>query len=195
MINLKESKIIRKIIGILLDILILGITILIIIGIYYLYQVKIQKNNYANIFGYTFFEVATGSMANTINIGDVVIVKITKKVNENDIIVYQDENNFITHRLIEKNGDELKTKGDANNSEDTPVEMVQVLWKVEKIIPKIGIWKKVFMSPQMLGLISAFVAFLGIIINRFSKNNNIEWFYEYQIYCKIISIKLTITNL
>lgn len=171
---MKESKIIRKIIGILLDILILGITILIIIGIYYLYQVKIQKNNYANIFGYTFFEVATGSMANTINIGDVVIVKITKKVNENDIIVYQDENNFITHRLIEKNGDELKTKGDANNSEDTPVEMVQVLGKVEKIIPKIGIWKKVFMSPQMLGLISAFVAFLGIIINRFSKNNNIE---------------------
>ena len=171
---MKESKIIRKIIGILLDILILGITILIIIGIYYLYQVKIQKNNYANIFGYTFFEVATGSMANTINIGYVVIVKITKKVNENDIIVYQDENNFITHRLIEKNGDELKTKGDANNSEDTPVEMVQVLGKVEKIIPKIGIWKKVFMSPQMLGLISAFVAFLGIIINRFSKNNNIE---------------------
>ena len=171
---MKESKIIRKIIGILLDILILGITILIIIGIYYLYQVKIQKNNYANIFGYTFFEVETGSMANTINIGDVVIVKITKKVNENDIIVYQDENNFITHRLIEKNGDELKTKGDANNSEDTPVEMVQVLGKVEKIIPKIGIWKKVFMSPQMLGLISAFVAFLGIIINRFSKNNNIE---------------------
>lgn len=167
----KIKKIIRKIFGILLDILILGITILIIIGIYYLYQIKIQENNYANIFGYTFFEVATGSMADTINIGDVVIVKITKEVNVNDIIVYEDENNFITHRLIEKNEDKLITKGDANNSEDTPVEIIQVLGKVEKIIPKIGIWKKILISPQILCFTCAFVAFLGLVLNRFSKNN------------------------
>ena len=171
---MKESKIIRKIIGILLDILILGITILIIIGIYYLYQVKIQKNNYANIFGYTFFEVATGSMANTINIGDVVIVKITKKVNENDIIVYQDENNFITHRLIEKNGDELKTKGDANNSEDKPITEEQILGKVIYVIPKMGVWRNILLSPEVIGLILAFLFLLGVAFNVTSKKDEIE---------------------
>ena len=57
-------------------------------------QNSIFNNSYANIFGYTFFEVATGSMSNTIEIGDVVIVKITKEVQENEIIVYSEDNNF-----------------------------------------------------------------------------------------------------
>ena len=105
-----------KIIGYLLDILLIIVSILIIIGSYYVFQIQILKNDYANLFGYTFFEVATGSMSNTIEIGDVVIVKITKDVNENDIIVYKDGKDFITHRLIEKDGENLIAKGDANNS-------------------------------------------------------------------------------
>ena len=43
-----------------------------------------MKNNYGNIFGYTFFEVATGSMADTIEIGDVVVVEITKEIQEDE---------------------------------------------------------------------------------------------------------------
>ena len=88
------SKIISGILNVLLTI----VTIIIIIGMYYIYQLKIEKNDYANLFGYTFFEVATGSMSPTMEIGDVVIVKITKQVEPNDIIVYIDGENIITHR-------------------------------------------------------------------------------------------------
>ena len=91
-----------KVINFILNVLLGIITVVIIIGAYYMYQVKIQKKDYANLFGYSLFEVATGSMKPTIQIGDVVIVKITKDVNENDIIVYIDGDDIITHRLVEK---------------------------------------------------------------------------------------------
>ena len=94
----KIKKTINKIVSIILNILLIFVSLLIIVGIYYLIQIKVLNNPYANIFGYTFFEVATGSMSGTIEIGDVVIAEITKEVKENEIIVYQEEDNFITHR-------------------------------------------------------------------------------------------------
>ena len=166
----KEKKIkLSKIIGYILDVLIIIVSIIIFVGIYYIFQIKILKNDYSNIFGYTFFEVATGSMANTIEIGDVVVVELTNEVNENDIIVYKDENSFITHRLIEKNGNRLIAKGDANNSQDRPISQEQILGKVIYIIPKIGIWKKVLTSPEILGLTIAVITILGIAFFYTSK--------------------------
>ena len=105
-----ELKIIEKIVSAILNILLIMVTIIIGIGFYYIYQIEIVKNDYANIFGYTFFEVATGSMSPTIEIGDVIITKITKEVSENDIIVYKDGKSIITHRLIKKNEEELIAK-------------------------------------------------------------------------------------
>lgn len=163
--NNKAKKVINKISTIILNILLVIVSILIIIGLYYLVQIKVLNNSYANIFGYTFFEVATGSMSNTIEIGDVVIVKITKEVQENEIIVYSEDNNFITHRLITKdeNG-KFITKGDANNSEDKPIEETQILGKVIYIIPKIGILKRAILSPQVLILILTLIILLGMAL-------------------------------
>ena len=163
--NSKAKKVINKISTIILNILLVIVSILIIIGLYYLVQIKILNNSYANIFGYTFFEVATGSMSNTIEIGDVVIVKITKEVQENEIIVYSEDNNFITHRLITKdeNG-KFITKGDANNSKDKPIEETQILGKVIYIIPKIGILKRAILSPQVLILILTLIILLGMAL-------------------------------
>ena len=134
---MKKNKKIEKIFSIILNVLITFIVIITLIGSYYIFQIKVLKNDYADIFGYTFFEVATGSMSGTIEIGDVVITKITKEVNENDIIVYKEGNSFITHRIIRKEGDVIVTKGDANNAEDLPINNEAVLGTVIKIIPKI----------------------------------------------------------
>ena len=152
----------QKIISFILNILLIAVTIIILIGFYYIYQLKIAKNDYANLFGYTFFEVATASMYPTIGIEDVVIVKITKEVEPTDIIVYKDGESIITHRLIEKNEDELIAKGDANNSEDKPINQNMVLGKVTKIIPKLGTWRKVFTSTEIVGLILILITLFGI---------------------------------
>ncbi len=159
----KAKKIINKIAETTLNILLILVSLLIIIGIYYLFQIKILHNAYANILGYTFFEVGTGSMADTIEIGDVVVVKITKDAQENDIIVYQEEDNFITHRLVKINENgEWITKGDANNTEDSPIQETQVLGKVTQIIPELGIWRRAILSPQVLILATILIILLGI---------------------------------
>ena len=161
----------RKInmLGCILNILITVVVVITIIGLYYMAQVKILNKDYANIFGYTFFEVATGSMTNTINIGDIVVVKVNETFKENDIIVYKEENSFITHRVIKIDGQDLITRGDANNSEDKPIKSDQILGKVIYIIPKIGIWRKVLASPEILGMIIIFIILLGIVLMLTSK--------------------------
>lgn len=159
----KIKKVLNYLIGIVLNILIILVTILIIIGIYYLFQIKILNKGYADLFGYTFFQVATGSMSNTIEIGDVIIVKITEEIEENDIIVYEEEGSYITHRLISKNGEELIAKGDANNSEDKPIKLEQVLGKVEIIIPKLGMWRDIIMTPEIIGLIIVVIVLLSFV--------------------------------
>ena len=159
-----------KVINFILNVLLGIITVVIIIGAYYMYQVKIQKKEYANLFGYSLFEVATGSMSPTIEIGDVVIVKITKEVNVNDIIVYIDGENIITHRLIEKQQENMITRGDANNSEDKPIENNMVIGQVIKIIPQLGTWQDILSSPEVLLLIVILIVILSIIYVYTSKS-------------------------
>ena len=159
-----------KVISFILNVLLTIITIVIIIGTYYMYQVKIQKKDYANLFGYSLFEVATGSMSPTIEVGDVVITKLTKEVNANDIIVYMDGKNIITHRLIEENGDKIITRGDANNSEDKPIEEKMIIGEVVKIIPQLGTWQQILSSPEILVLIIILILILSVIYAYTSKS-------------------------
>ena len=166
--NMKKTKKINML-GCILNILIMVVVVITIIGLYYMAQVKILNKDYANIFGYTFFEVATGSMATTINIGDIVVVKVNEAFKENDIIVYKEENSFITHRVIKIDGQDLITRGDANNSEDKPIKSDQILGKVIYIIPKIGIWRRVLASPEILGMIIISIILLGVVLMLTSK--------------------------
>lgn len=158
-----------KIISCILNVLLAIMMIVIIVGAYYMYQVKIQKKDYANLWGYSLFEVGTGSMSPTIEIGDVVITKITKDVEENDIIVYIEDDDIITHRLIEKNEERLITRGDANNSEDKPIEENMIIGKVVKIIPQLGTWQNILSSPEILSLIILLIIILSIIYAYTSK--------------------------
>lgn len=158
-----------KVISFILNMFLILMIIVIIIGAYYMYQIKIQKKEYANIFGYSFFEVATGSMSPTIEVGDVVITKITKDVKKNDVIVYKDGESIITHRLIEKNEEEIITRGDANNSEDKPIKENMIIGQVIKIIPQLGTWQKILSSPEILVLIIMLIIILSTIYAYTSK--------------------------
>ncbi len=130
------------------------ILIIVFVMVAYCYvQLAVQKKEYVNVFGYTFFRVVTGSMADTIRINDVVIVKITKDIKEDDIITYKIGKNFITHRVITISDEKsLITQGDANNTPDEPIGLEDVLGKVIFILP-VEISIKVFTSPEVVGAI------------------------------------------
>lgn len=170
MANKKER--VNKIFGAILNTLLIIVMIFICLGVYYIVQIKVLNKEYANMFNYTFFEVATGSMSHTIEIGDVVIVKLTKDVEENDIIVYQEGKDIITHRLIKKDENGLITKGDANNSEDKEINLEQVLGQVINIIPKVGIWRKILLSPQILATTGIIIFLLSALFMYSPKNNS-----------------------
>lgn len=129
------------------------LVLLIIITIIFAFcYIQMSRNNqkYINIFGYSIMQVKTGSMAKTINVKDIVIIKITKEVNKNDIVTYFDGNVLITHRIIEMSNKNIVTKGDANNSKDKPITKDQIIGKVVYIIPKIGVWQKVLTTPKVI---------------------------------------------
>ena len=136
----------------------------------YIFQIKILKKNYANIFNCSVFHIETGSMLPTINIGDEIIVNLTKNVKEGDVIVYEDEyKNIVCHRLVQKCGKVLITKGDNNNSEDDPINIEQVIGKVIQNIPMLGSIQKKLKNSKIFILIIILIAISVIIPNKFYK--------------------------
>lgn len=161
-----------KIMEIILNILIfIVVTILIFAGTY-LFQTQIEHKDYANIFGYTFFQISTGSMSPTIEVEDIVFVRITTEIKENDIIVFKEDNNLITHRVVKIDGNKIVTKGDANNSNDKEISKEQVVGKVIKIFGQIAIWEKVFFTPQVFISVTATIVLFGFAFSYNGKSNN-----------------------
>ena len=147
---LKDKKWVEKIINIVLNVFIFLFGILLLISIYNNIQTKLMKKSYADFFGFSMFEVQTGSMADEINPGDWIIVKNTDNLKLNDIITYKFGEEYITHRIIEVYNGIYVTKGDANNAKDEPITEEQVVGKVVKILPHFGIFKKTILNPTVL---------------------------------------------
>ena len=92
----------------------------------------ILKKDYANVFGYTYFVVSTGSMSGTIEVNDIIFVKVgSNDVKKNDIVTYKDKSGaMVTHRVVEVLGNKIITKGDVNNSEDDPISKSDIVGRV-----------------------------------------------------------------
>lgn len=165
----KETKniknILKSILKILTNIVYIILAIIVIILIYNIIQVGLQNKSYMNIFGYSLFQVKTGSMSGTLEIGDIIVVKLTKEVSKNDVITYEKDQMLITHRIIEKQGDSITTKGDANNVADEPIVTSEVIGKVVYTFKNIEIWKRVFKTPEVYTLIIITLLLFGITIS------------------------------
>lgn len=140
-------NIVRWIVNILTGFLLLILTLV----IYGKCVLLFTDNKYPNYFGYTLFEVASGSMEPTLYINDVILVKINNKnLKLDDIIAFYSDDAIITHRIVFMDGNMLTVKGDNNNTIDVPIEVGQVIGKVVKVFPKFGVWKKIITEPKIL---------------------------------------------
>ena len=174
---MEKNKKVSKIIDILLNILIVFFAVILFFSLYMGFQIKVLKNDYANFFGYTFFETQTGSMKDTINPGDWIVVKITKDVKTGDIVTYKLDNSYITHRIVEMYKGTYITKGDNNPSKDGPVDESQIIGKVTKVLPTFGIIRKTIFNKKII-LLLIVVLFL---INIFMKDDKDNAAYEAKI--------------
>lgn len=168
----KEKRMGEKILDILLDILIIIFGIILLVSIYNNIQIKIFKNDYSSLFGYSTFEVKTGSMAHEIEVGDYIIVKYSNDIKLNDIITYKKDDAIITHRVIEKYNNTYITKGDANNTKDEPVSSEQIIGKVVKVLPHYGIIRKTILNPIVLIALIISVYLISYTIRNLKNNKN-----------------------
>ena len=136
----------------------LFVGMLVALCIYTFIVTDVLKKDYANVFGYTYFVVATGSMSGTIEVNDVVIVKLGQDVNINDVITYQGEQGeFITHRVVKKVGNQIITQGDVNNTEDDPITKDDVVGTVKLVISPSSVLKLI----AVLLIVFILLAFLN----------------------------------
>lgn len=111
------------------------LVLLVSLCVYTFIATDIMKKDYVNVFGYTYFVVKTGSMSGTLEIDDIIIVKIDDNPKINDIITYvNDDGEIITHRLIRKTGNKLIAQGDVNNAEDNPITNDRLIGIVKLVI-------------------------------------------------------------
>ena len=163
-------KKLQLIMGKIVNFLMILVVIAILFCLYSVFTIKVLHKPYVNIFGYSIFEVVTGSMKNSINVGDAVLVKINSEYNVGDIVTYRSGEDYITHRIIKDDGASVITKGDANNVNDNPIDKNMILGKVIKIIPELGIWKKVLLTPKVIVLVLLTLFIFSILFSYNGKS-------------------------
>lgn len=75
-------------------------------------------------------KVETGSMRDNINVGDYILICKKSNYKVDDIVTYESNGYYITHRIIEIDEDKIITKGDANNVEDSEITKEDIIGKV-----------------------------------------------------------------
>ena len=146
--------------------------LLLLINVVLLFSKFVSKKDYFNLFGYTYFEVLSGSMSDEINIGDIVLVKLNSKYNVGDVVTYKSYSHFITHRIVKIDNDKIITKGDANNTNDDPINQNQIIGKVVKRLKRAGIYIKVFMNFKVIVLIFMMIMVSVYIFSEIEVGND-----------------------
>lgn len=126
-------------------------------------------------FGYGAAVVLSGSMEPTFSAGDMIIVKSSEDFKTDDVVVFQEKDTLIVHRIIETNGESVTTKGDANNTADPPVNISDIKGKVVFSIPFAGKVVSLIKTPLGTALvIIAAIALLEIPRRREKRKDNEE---------------------
>ena len=91
--------------------------------------------------------VLTGSMEPELSADDLVIVRKANDYEVGDIVVYQDRNSLVIHRIDSIDGDLVTTKGDANTTPDDPVSRTLIKGRAVAHIPLAGTVVRFMKSP------------------------------------------------
>lgn len=123
---------------------IIRITLLVIVAlliggnIYVLNASRLVGNTVPMPFGVGAAVVLSGSMEPELSVGDLLIISERESYEIDDVVVYQDSGMAITHRIVFIADNEIITRGDANNTDDSPISREQIKGEVVLAIPFVG---------------------------------------------------------
>ena len=125
-------------------------------------------------FGYGMSVVLSGSMESRLSVDDLVIIKATDNYKVNDIVLFQDGNSLVIHRIIEIDGDTVTTKGDANNVADEPINKSQIKGVLVYDIAGFGAVVNILKQPVFVILILAAALLVTELSYRKEKDKDTE---------------------
>lgn len=99
-------------------------------NVYVIVQRQLLGVRQPTVFGFSTAIVLSGSMEPAIHVDDLVIVRERDSYAVGDVVMYEGENNMITHRIVALEDGAYITRGDANNTSDPAVPADRVVGKV-----------------------------------------------------------------
>lgn len=158
----KEKK--KQVLKTVLRITLLVLAALVVgINVYLLNASRLAGDAVPMPFGIGLAVVLSGSMEPEISVGDLLIIYESKNYEVGDVVVYQSGRIAVTHRIVSISGDEVITRGDANNAEDEPITLERIKGKVVMIIPCVGYLVNIIKTP--LGTFSI-IALAVLLLER-----------------------------
>lgn len=117
------------------------------INVYMMNASRLMGNQIPMPFGVGFAVVLSGSMEPEMSTGDLIVVCEDNDYKVSDVVVYQNGYSLIVHRIVGIDGDEVVTKGDANNINDAAISVSDIKGKVVMTIPYLGKVMTLIKSP------------------------------------------------
>lgn len=128
------------------------------------FLISLLSANNKSLLGFRIYRVVSGSMEPNIKIGDVIIIKKQKNYDIGDIVTYiGNDESFITHRIVLISGDEITTKGDANNTNDISINKQQIIGKLVLKIHSINFISYLLTKP-VIWILVLFIGVFSILV-------------------------------
>lgn len=121
------------------------------------------------LIGFRSYTVLSGSMEPKFYPGDLVISlhKNRANIKEGDIITFRDDDEIVTHRIIDKTQEGYITKGDNNNTADSfVVSNDNIIGKVLFDIPNAGYIIQFLAKPMVIAIELMLGAIIILLYNR-----------------------------
>ncbi len=97
--------------------------------------------------------VISGSMEPELSVYDLLVIKKTEAFALEQIVVFQDGDSLIVHRIKAIDEDSVTTKGDANSAYDEPIPREAIKGEVILAIPLLGALVLLIQNPVIIILL------------------------------------------
>lgn len=127
--------------------LLVALCILCVAALGYTAIAKAAGDPLPTVFGWGKAVVLSGSMEPEVPVGSLLWIHKQNSYIPGDVVTYEENGALVTHRLVSIDDDTAITKGDANNAEDSPIDVKQIRGKVSAVWPGVGRALLSFKSP------------------------------------------------
>ncbi|HSK69081.1 MAG TPA: signal peptidase I [Candidatus Limnocylindria bacterium] len=142
---------------------------------------RAQGGGIPMVLGYSPLIVVSGSMSPAVEAGDLIVIGRRDAYRPGDVVTFRDGGSLVTHRLVTLEDGMAVTRGDANNTEDKPFPVSDIVGGMALRVPGLGSTALFLRSRQgiLLLLCAGMLALLGSHAMHRRKGDDVEKMEEH----------------